>query len=65
MENIQINVAIDFKESVLGCREEVKYSRQAKCQECNGQGEVRQNNGCKKCGGKGEDHNSTTWNDFH
>ena len=53
IENIDVNATIDFKESVLGCKKEIKYSRQAKCQDCNGQGEVRQNNGCKKCGGKG------------
>ena len=37
----------------MGCKKEIKYSRQAKCHDCNGQGEIRQNNGCKKCGGKG------------
>jgi molecular chaperone DnaJ len=53
IESIEVNITIDFKESVLGCKKEIKYARQSKCADCNGQGEVRQNNGCKKCGGKG------------
>lgn len=53
-DNIDVNTTISFKESVLGCKKEVKYSRLAKCQICGGNGEVRRNNGCKKCGGKGQ-----------
>lgn len=53
IENIEVNVTIDFKESVLGCKKEIKYARQGKCQDCGGRGEVRLNNGCKRCGGKG------------
>ena len=54
LENVEINLTIDFKESVLGCKKEVKYSRQAKCQACDGAGEVRLDNGCTRCGGKGQ-----------
>jgi molecular chaperone DnaJ len=54
LENVNINLTISFKESVLGCKKEVKYSRNTKCQACNGAGEIRLNNGCKKCGGKGQ-----------
>lgn len=54
LENVELNLTISFKESVLGCKKEVKYSRQAKCQDCGGAGEIKLNNGCKKCGGKGQ-----------
>ena len=54
LENINLYLNIDFKESVLGCKKEIKYSRQAKCQSCNGDGEIKLNNGCKKCNGTGQ-----------
>lgn len=54
LENIQVHTTVSFKESVLGCKKEVKYQRQSKCQNCNGTGEFKLNNGCKKCGGKGQ-----------
>lgn len=53
LENVNIAVTISFKESILGCKREVKYSRQVKCNPCDGSGDVRLNNGCKKCGGNG------------
>src|ERR1035438_4603022 len=52
LENVELNVTISFKESVLGCSKEVKYARKAKCQVCEGSGQIRINNGCTKCGGK-------------
>jgi molecular chaperone DnaJ len=58
LKHVEAHLKIDFKESVLGCKKEVKYSRQAKCPVCEGEGEVHLSNGCKKCGGKG----STTIN---
>lgn len=54
LENVSITVTVSFKESILGCKREVKYSRQIKCNPCDGSGDVRLNNGCKKCGGKGQ-----------
>ncbi len=54
LENVEFGLTISFKESVLGCKKEVKYSRQSKCQDCGGTGEIKLNNGCKKCGGKGQ-----------
>lgn len=54
LENVELNLTISFKESVLGCKKEVKYARQSKCQPCGGAGEIKLNNGCKKCGGKGQ-----------
>lgn len=54
VEHVQISETISFKESVLGCKKELKYQRQQKCQTCDGAGDVKLNNGCKKCGGKGQ-----------
>lgn len=54
LENIELHATVSFKESVLGCKKELKYNRQGKCQDCNGAGEIKLNNGCKKCGGKGQ-----------
>src|SRR5574337_1248575 len=54
LENIEVDITVSFKEAVLGCKKEVKYSRQAKCQNCEGSGEIHLNNGCKKCGGRGQ-----------
>lgn len=54
IENIEIYLTVDFKESVLGCKKEVKYSRNGKCSACNGNGSIRLNNGCKKCNGQGQ-----------
>jgi len=54
LENIEVGLTISFKESVLGCKKEIKYSRQSKCRDCGGAGDIKLNNGCKKCGGKGQ-----------
>ena len=51
--NIEIDVSISFKESALGCKQEVKYTRNIKCNECKGTGAINVNNGCDKCGGQG------------
>lgn len=53
LENVETKLTIDFKESVLGCKKEVKYSRQSKCTTCDGSGETKVDNGCTQCGGKG------------
>ena len=54
LENVEVHQTISFKESVLGCKKEIKYTRQSKCQDCGGAGEIKLNNGCKTCGGKGQ-----------
>lgn len=54
VENIEHHLTITFKESVLGCKKEVKYLRQTKCPDCRGSGEVHVHNGCAKCGGRGQ-----------
>src|SRR5207249_1655628 len=54
VEHIEATTHISFKESVLGCKKEISYTRQTKCKSCNGDGQTKINNGCKKCGGKGQ-----------
>lgn len=54
LENVETSTTISFKESVLGCKKEIKYTRQVKCQDCSGAGEIKLNNGCKTCGGRGQ-----------
>jgi molecular chaperone DnaJ len=54
VENITINTTISFKEAILGCKQDLKFSRKAKCGNCNGHGRVQLNNGCIKCGGRGQ-----------
>lgn len=54
VDNITLHTTISFKESVLGCKKELKFNRHAKCTDCNGAGQVRLNNGCTQCGGRGQ-----------
>lgn len=53
-QNIDLYCTISFKEAILGCKKELKFNRNIKCKDCNGQGEITLNNGCKKCGGRGQ-----------
>ena len=52
-DNISLTTTISFKESVLGTKKDIKFSRKTKCASCNGQGKTLLNNGCSKCGGRG------------
>lgn len=54
LSNVDCNITISFKESVLGCRKDVKFVRKGKCNNCNGQGYYNLNNGCTTCNGKGQ-----------
>lgn len=54
LENVILTLTIDFKEAVLGCKKEIKYSRKIKCTDCKGAGEISLNNGCTKCNGTGQ-----------
>ena len=62
LTNVDVGTVVSFKDAVLGTKKEIKYQRQAKCQACGGNGEVRKNNGCTKCGGKGQVVNKQTSN---
>src|SRR5713101_6045777 len=52
--NIDVSISVSFKESVLGVKKDIKFNRQAKCNNCNGNGEYQINNGCDKCNGRGQ-----------
>jgi molecular chaperone DnaJ len=54
IENIDCNITISFKNSVIGCKEILNFKRKTKCKDCNGQGNIAINNGCDKCGGRGQ-----------
>lgn len=54
VENIKLSTTISFKDSVFGCKKELKFTRTSKCSSCNGNGEVSINNGCATCGGRGQ-----------
>jgi molecular chaperone DnaJ len=53
LENVELHQTISFEESVFGCSKNFTYTRKSKCQSCNGEGQVKLNNGCVKCGGRG------------
>lgn len=54
INHIEISTTISFKESVQGCKKDIKFDRNIKCTNCGGQGETPLDNGCDKCGGKGQ-----------
>lgn len=54
LQPIELHVEISFKESVLGCKKALKFTRKNKCPICDGQGERIIDNGCPKCKGKGK-----------
>lgn len=51
--HVELHTTISFKDSVLGCNQELKFNRQSKCVDCDGQGSQLLNNGCQLCNGKG------------
>lgn len=51
-----VDIKISFKESILGCNQEVEYDRFEKCDNCNGNGVEVQAGLCKTCNGKGFKH---------
>lgn len=53
LQEVSLNIDISFKESVLGCKKEIKFNRRTKCEFCRGAGTIRLDNGCAKCKGKG------------
>jgi molecular chaperone DnaJ len=53
LQHVQTNTTISFKESVLGTKKEISFTRKIKCDECNGNGEQQISNGCDKCHGLG------------
>lgn len=53
IEEIVLDLHLSFRESVIGCKKEISYSKRTKCNNCNGNGEIQLNNGCAACGGRG------------
>jgi len=53
IEEIVIDINLSFRESILGCKKEISYDKRVKCEICDGDGDIRLNNGCKSCGGRG------------
>lgn len=50
---LQIKVNLTFKESVLGCKKELSFSRYTRCDSCNASGGYFTEEECKICKGKG------------
>lgn len=54
IQHISLTTTISFKDSVFGCKKELKFTRTSKCSACSGNGEIPVNNGCTECGGRGQ-----------
>lgn len=52
-KNISLSQHISFKESVFGTSKEIEFERLTMCNNCNGEGSYKINNGCTNCSGKG------------
>lgn len=50
---VQVTITISFQESILGCKKDIKYNRNIKCNTCNGEGSIKTSTNCTKCGGSG------------
>ena len=59
VSNIELKEKISFRESILGADRVLKYTRDEKCGDCNGNGKRVKNTNCQYCGGSGV---RTTWN---
>lgn len=53
-EVIELHTTLNFKDSILGSKQDLKYNRKAKCSNCGGNGQYALSNGCDKCGGRGQ-----------
>jgi molecular chaperone DnaJ len=51
---IETSISISFKESIFGCKKELNFDRNVKCQSCSGEGSKFVDNGCKLCHGMGK-----------
>lgn len=52
-EDIQVDINLTFKESILGKTSNISFKREECCKDCKGQGNYKISNNCKKCSGKG------------
>lgn len=54
-EDIEVNVTISFEEAVFGCKKEISFSRQKKCDSCGGSGAASgKAETCPTCKGTGQ-----------
>lgn len=53
LEDINLQITLTFKESVLSCKKKITYNRKNVCADCNGNGRRVIHNGCAKCNGTG------------
>jgi molecular chaperone DnaJ len=50
---VSLHINISFKDSILGCKKELKFNRKIKCTECQGNGKTVIPSNCTECQGKG------------
>ena len=53
IREIHSSITLTFKEGVFGCKKDIQYKRNIKCESCGGQGQIIESNGCGTCGGTG------------
>lgn len=55
--DLQYNLTIDFEEAVFGCKKEISFQADDKCDTCNGSGAKPGTHAetCKTCGGSGQE----------
>lgn len=55
--DLQYNLTIDFEEAVFGCKKEISFQADDKCDTCNGSGTKPGTHAetCKTCGGSGQE----------
>src|ERR1700743_454418 len=52
-QQLNVQIKLSFKESVLGCDKDIQFKRFVKCIKCNGRGNEFLKNGCDSCDGFG------------
>ena len=55
-DDLEVNVTLDFKEAVFGCKKEISYNRTERCAQCNGTGAAQGTSPevCTTCRGSGQ-----------
>jgi len=60
-----VYVNFSFEESVLGCKKEIEFTRDARCNACQGRGDILTNDKCPACNGKGNTSQHQNTNSGH
>ena len=55
-DDLEVNVTLDFKEAIFGCKKEISYNRTERCAQCNGTGAAQGTSPevCTTCRGSGQ-----------